>query len=256
MEVALAARREVQADAVIGIAVAVPVFAVEEGRHGQELLPGRRRVWHRVAHFGLESRLPLRIVQDVVAVVEELRVTVHLRAVGLAAPLKQRAEGGRGVIGRPLREAFVADPLIDRLDPAVAHPVAVLPGRADESIVRVLAGQKVGRDGRAEFVVRHFDDLHARAGRRFEGVAPEIDRAGDAAARPLAEHAERHRLAFAEGTAIGDIGGQQRLEGEPLFLLIGGDVGDGEQLLGSLAKERLLGGDLGDSQRQHGAEHE
>ena len=76
MEEALAADLQVQGDPVIGVTITVPVLAVEELGDLDHILPGVQGDGPIAALFRLELGLPLGVVQDVLAVVEDLGVMV------------------------------------------------------------------------------------------------------------------------------------------------------------------------------------
>src|SRR5207248_1673201 len=122
------------------------VFAVEVCSYLQKLLPGLRRVRQIFAGIFLVLSLPFRVTQDVAPVVEQLRVGVHLTAVLLAAPAIKLVNRGGGCLRVPLREALVANELINGLNPAVGYIIAIEPRAADDGIVGMLFGQEVGGD--------------------------------------------------------------------------------------------------------------
>ena len=238
-----AATLQVKADAVVGIAVAVPVLAVKKAGDRHQLLPGRGFGRHILARLLLEGLLPFGVVEDVLAEVQELRVSVIDGAVPLAVPGHQRLDARGDSVPVPGRIGRIVEEALQRLNPSALDVVAVEPGPRGQHVVGVLAGGKIGDGARQEVAERQLDDLQGRAGRLLESLAPEEERSRDAASSTAAQHAHRDRLPGKPVPPVRQVAVDQRFIGGGTLQLV---LCAGEELLRRHALERV---------RRHGTRH-
>ena len=170
-----------------------------------EGLPGLRRA-EVVAVFGLELLHVRRILEDVLAVVEEVHVAIDDEAVGLAVVGHPVLEGRRDVVELRLH-AVLLDVGIERLHRSGAGEVGD-PGRADQHhVIGAARGLMLQHLLGEELLERDLVHMHLDAGQLLPFRPVDVD----------AEHGEEARL----------LGGVERHAG----ILLGG-------------LDRLLGGVL------------
>ena len=190
--VALLADLEVQDDAAVRVGVvAVPVLAIEELRDLEQLLPGLGRHDHVVTGRLLELGAPLRIVEDVAAIVEDLAVGIVEDAVADALPGIEVAQRLRHGIVRPLRIFAALHVVVDR-DHVVAGDQVAVEERADhDGVVETGALAQIQHHLGEQVGDRHERDVELAAGELLPDRPERVDRAGDAALGPGIEGQDR-----------------------------------------------------------------
>ncbi len=180
-------------------------------------------------HLFFKSGLPIRVFDDVLAVVEDLGVVVVVAAVPGVAPFLQSGHGGGNRVAVPFGHARVVEVVANGHDPVVVDVVAVVVAAVDDHVILASAGYEIGEDLLPQLGEGDLDDVISGTRQFLELGPPEVERAGDGTPRPSRVYADSEGFARPGRVGLALVGSIKGSLGQlGLVLVLGGEALDND----------------------------